>query len=128
MAKNNGPELLRTAEISAGANIPRKFLELILLDLKRASFVQSVRGSKGGFSLGKDPGSIYLVDILRLFDGPVALVPCVSMNFYQPCRDCPDEGTCAINWAMAKIRDKTLSAMKGITIRQLAAHQTFPEE
>jgi Rrf2 family protein len=115
---------VRTADISREARVPKKFLEQILLDLKHAGMVTSTQGSKGGYLMLKDPRRITLVDIHRVFDGPIALVPCVSLNFYKPCKDCENEKTCPVNWGMAIVRDKTLSAMKRITVHSMATRKS----
>jgi Rrf2 family protein len=119
LAKQDKGELLRIADISEEENIPKKFLEQILVDLKHASLVDSVQGPKGGYLLTKNPKKINLVDIHRLFDGPVALVPCVSLNFYHPCADCKNPKKCTISLALANVRDQTLKSMKHITIHSL---------
>jgi Rrf2 family protein len=80
--------IARTMEIAEGANIPKKFLEQILLELKRGHFVSSKQGKFGGYYLIKSKNTITLADIHRLFDGAIALLPCASLNFYEPCHDC----------------------------------------
>ena len=119
LARQHKGELVRIADISSKENIPKKFLERILVDMKHASLVDSVQGPKGGYFLIKDPKKINLVDIHRLFDGPVALVPCVSLNFYQACPDCKSPKNCAISKALASLRDQTLKSMGKITIHSL---------
>lgn len=91
--------------IAADEQIPRKFLEAILVDLKRARLVESVRGQAGGYRLARAPEEIMFGDIIRATDGPLALVPCVSKLFYRRCEDCVDEATCAIRHVMAGVRD-----------------------
>src|SRR3546814_3749549 len=91
--------------IAAEANVPRKFLELILTDLRQAGLVVSFRGKMGGFRLARPPHLISFGDIIRTIEGPLALVPCVSRTAYRPCNDCEDEATCAIRRAMMVVRD-----------------------
>ena len=91
-----GAEIVLTDDIAKSENIPKKFLELILLDLKHAGYVRSKQGSKGGYRLVQDPSEITLAEIYRLFDGAIALVPCVSQKFYEKCDDCPDEKACCL--------------------------------
>jgi len=105
LAENYGKESINTAEIAASENIPKKFLEQILLDLKHAKFVNSKQGSKGGYYLLKDPKDISVADVYRIFDGAISLLPCVSLNFYEKCDDCTDEKTCTLKREFIKIRE-----------------------
>jgi Rrf2 family protein len=97
--------LRQIGAIAAGEQIPRKFLEAILVDLKHAGLVESVRGHNGGYRLARSPKEITFGDIIRALDGPLALVPCVSKLFYRRCEDCRDEATCAIRHIMAGVRE-----------------------
>src|SRR5262245_64866853 len=90
LGKEYGRGNRQTDDIARTANVPKKFLELILLDLKRGGYVQSRRGAGGGYHLVRDPARINLAEIYRLFDGAIALQPCVSQKFYGRCDDCPD--------------------------------------
>ena len=106
LAENYGKESINTAEIAASENIPKKFLEQILLDLKHAKFVNSKQGSKGGYYLLKNPKDISVADVYCIFDGAIALLPCVSLNFYEKCDDCTnDEKTCTLRREFTKIRE-----------------------
>lgn len=111
--------IAKTMDIAEGANIPKKFLEQILLELKRGHFVSSKQGKLGGYYLVKSKNDITLADIHRLFDGAIALLPCASLNFYEPCSDCKTESECLLRLGLVAIRDKTLSAMESITIASL---------
>src|SRR5919199_2100630 len=86
--------------IAQSANVPRKFLELILADLREAGLLHSHRGKMGGYRLARPTHLISLGDIIRVIEGPLALVPCVSRTAYRACGDCHDEATCAIRHAM----------------------------
>jgi Rrf2 family protein len=119
LAKQEKGALIKTAEVASKSSIPKKFLELILIDLKRASLVSSKQGIGGGYYLLKDADDINLADIYRLFDGAIALLPCASLRFYEPCQDCPDEATCLIRSSLIKVRDQTLSALEKTTIKML---------
>jgi Rrf2 family protein len=119
LAKQEKGALIKTAEVASNSSIPKKFLELILIDLKRASLVSSKQGIGGGYYLLKDADDINLADIYRLFDGAIALLPCASLRFYEPCHDCPDEATCLIRSSLIKVRDQTLSALEKTTIKML---------
>ena len=100
------------SEIAGNENIPHKFLEAILLDLKNAGFLRSKRGRKGGYFLSKAPEEISLAKVMRLFDGPIALLPCVSLNYYERCEECKDERTCGIRAVFLMIRDQTLNTLE----------------
>jgi Rrf2 family protein len=105
---------LFTAAIAKEQNIPKKFLEQILLDLKHAGFVGSSQGYKGGYYLIKEPKEINLAEVYRVFDGAIALVPCVSVNYYEKCDDCTDELTCTLKREFGIIKEQTRQIMKGI--------------
>ncbi|KVV14286.1 RrF2 family transcriptional regulator [Flavobacterium sp. TMP13] len=119
LASQEENHISRTIEIAEGANIPKKFLEQILLDLKRAHFVSSKQGKMGGYYLVKSKNEITLADIHRLFDGAIALLPCASLNFYERCIDCKTESECSLRQGLVLIRDETLKAMEGITVASL---------
>jgi Rrf2 family protein len=119
LAQQEPGYIARTLEIADSAAIPKKFLEQILLDLKRAHFVGSKQGKFGGYYLIKSSAEITLADIHRLFDGAIALLPCASLNFYEPCSDCKSESECGLRHGLIAIREETLKAMQGITIASL---------
>ncbi|PRZ21219.1 RrF2 family transcriptional regulator [Flavobacterium granuli] len=119
LAQQDENHISRTIEIAEAANIPKKFLEQILLDLKRGHFVGSKQGKFGGYYLLKSKNDITLADIHRLFDGAIALLPCASLNFYERCSDCVDESECLLRHGLITIREETLKAMQGITIASL---------
>ncbi len=102
--------------IAESANVPRKFLELILADLREAGFLLSHRGKAGGYRLTRPAHMISLGEVIRVIEGPLALVPCVSRTAYRPCRDCRDEATCAIRRAMARVRDETARILDGTSL------------
>ena len=111
-----GPvQLSRIAETQ---RIPPKYLELIMLDLKKAGLVKSNRGPKGGYRLTRIPEQISFGQIVRAMEGPIALVSCASVNFYAPCGDCQDEATCAIRRAFAVLRDQSTAALDAISLAQ----------
>ena len=112
-----GPILI--SQIAESEKIPRKFLEAILLDLKRAHFVGSKLGKFGGYYLIKSKNIITLADIHRLFDGAIALLPCASLNFYEPCSDCKTESECLLRHGLLAVREETLKSMQEITIASL---------
>jgi Rrf2 family protein len=116
---------VQVGDIAASQRVPRKYLELILLDLKRAGFVSSRRGPGGGYTLAKSPADISFVEVIRLMDGPIALVPCASLNFYERCEDCVDEASCAIRRVMAKVREDAVQTLASTSLADAAAFETL---
>jgi Rrf2 family protein len=119
LGKEYGQGNLLTDDIAQLEHIPKKFLELILLDLKRGGYVQSKQGAGGGYHLLQDPKKITLAEIYRFFDGAIALQPCVSQKFHEKCDDCPDEEACHLKPAFFDIREKTYQIMSTITLASL---------
>ena len=95
------------SEIADQQSVPKKFLELILLDLKRHGLVHSQRGKKGGYLLAKPPSQIFFGQVIRIIDGPLAQLPCASRTAYRRCDDCQDEKTCEIRKVLLQVRDST---------------------
>ena len=112
-----GPVLI--ADLAASESIPRKFLELILLDLKRKGLLQSKKGKGGGYNLSRPPSLISLGEVIRALDGPIALLPCVSQTAYRRCEECVDEWTCGIRQVMKEVRDATSAIFDGTTLEDL---------
>ena len=114
-----GPdELLQIADIAKEARVPHKFLEQILLDLKKRGIVRSRRGRAGGYLLGANPKDISFADVIRAIDGPLALAPCVSATAYHKCDDCVDEATCAIRKVLLAARDATAEVLESRNLAQ----------
>jgi Rrf2 family protein len=109
--------------IAVESNIPRKFLELILADLRDAGFLSSTRGKMGGYRLAKPTHLISMGDIIRVIEGPLALVPCVSRTAYRPCGDCKSEADCAIRHAMMRVRDETARILDGTSLADATAEE-----
>ena len=107
--------------IAVEANVPRKFLELILADLRDAGLLHSHRGKMGGYVLARPAHLISLGEIIRVIEGPLALVPCVSRTAYRPCRDCKSAADCAIRHAMARVRDETARILDGTSLADATA-------
>ena len=118
LAKRGG--LVRTQDIATGAGVPRKFLEAILLELKSHGIVRSTQGPLGGYHLAKPATDITVAELYRLFEGPIALVPCASEKFYRPCQDCIDYETCSLRFAMTEVRNQTYELLEAISIQKLA--------
>ncbi len=115
---NYGPAVVQIQTISRQQNIPKRFLEQILNDLKSAGFVQSKRGVAGGYRLARPPEEITLAAVVRHIEGPLAPVGCVSRHFYKKC-SCPDESRCAIRSVMKEIRDAVVEIAERVTIAEL---------
>ncbi|MFM7431034.1 MAG: RrF2 family transcriptional regulator [Flammeovirgaceae bacterium] len=106
-------------EISDKKHIPKKFLEAILLELRHAKILQSKKGKGGGYYLYKRPEDVNLVDVIRLIDGAVAMLPCVSLNYYEPCEECRNEKTCGIRDSFIGVRDETLRILTQSTLARI---------
>lgn len=116
LARTADGEPVQIASLAESEDIPRKFLEIILVELKRQNLVQSLRGKRGGYKLARPPEEITFGEIIRITDGPLALVPCVSRTAYRRCEDCKDEAACAINRVMAVVRDETARILDATTL------------
>ena len=104
------------AEIAAEARVPRKFLEQILLELKKRGMLHSVRGKHGGYTLGRSAEKISFAEVIRAIDGPLALSPCVSVTAYRRCDDCVDEATCSLRKVLLAVRDSTANILETRTL------------
>ncbi len=126
--REKGPILI--SEISKEGHIPQKFLEAILLDLKRAGILNSKKGKGGGYYLIKKPEEVNMADVLRLFDGALALLPCVTYKYYERCEECTDELTCGIRRVMQQVRDETVRILKDSTLATVLASEksTYKEQ
>lgn len=119
LAKSDSKEPVLISKIAEKQRIPKKFLESILLDLKNAGYVKSKRGRYGGYSLLKKPEHINLAEIMRLFDGAIAFLPCVTHNYYEPCEECTNESSCGIRDVFYEIRNKTVELLKNATLKEV---------
>ncbi len=111
-----GPVLITT--IAKEKNIPLKFLENILLELNKADILGSKKGKGGGYYLKQDPAKISLAKIIRIIDGPIALLPCVSLYFYERCKDC-NENVCKLNRVLIQARDAILSVLENKMLQDI---------
>ncbi len=119
MAKRESLGPILIAEISGDQKIPIKFLEAILLDLKKAGLLDSKKGKGGGYYFALPPNQIKVASVIRLLDGPIAMLPCASLNFYKKCEDC-DELSCGLNHLMKEVRDASLAILENRTVADLA--------
>ena len=124
LGKNEGKPPMQISKIAEEEHIPKKFLEQILLDMRNAGLLYSKKGAGGGYSLNKKAEEIFLVQILRLTDGPVAMLPCASLNFYHKCEECDDELTCGIRQAFIEVRDATLKILNETSIADVISKET----
>ena len=107
-------------DIAKSENIPQKFLELIMLDIKKIGIIDSKRGKGGGYFFTADPEKIYVGTVIRAFEGPLALLPCASVSNYKKCKDCVDEALCSLRHLMMEVREKTAHIMDQTTLADLA--------
>ena len=112
-------EALRIEEIAERSGAPKRFLEHILLELKRAGLIGSRRGRNGGYELIKEPKQVSLAEILRLIDGPLAPLPCLSRHAYQRCDDCKDETTCRVRAVFGGFYAAYLLMIDSLTLADL---------
>jgi Rrf2 family protein len=115
---NEGPVLI--SDIARKKKIPLKFLENILLELKKAGILESKKGKGGGYYIKQDPAKTSIAAVVRIVNGPIAMLPCVSLYFYQRCKNC-DEGNCGLHDLMEKVRDATLNILEHRTLNDLAS-------
>ncbi|XLS30230.1 RrF2 family transcriptional regulator [Flavobacteriaceae bacterium M23B6Z8] len=107
------------SEIAENENISKKFLEAILLQLKKNGFLGSKMGKGGGYYLLREPDQMTIASVYRVLEGPIAMLPCVSLNYYEKCDDCKSEEECILNKMMIEVRDKTLEVYENKTIKDL---------
>lgn len=120
---NQGPVLI--SEISEQRKIPLKFLENILLELKNANILDSKKGKGGGYFLKEQPSQTRMATIMRIIDGPIAMLPCVSLYFYRRCDNC-NENFCGLHQTMEKVRDATLAILENSTLEDLVLKDKNP--
>ncbi len=124
LAKNHGNEVpLRIAQIAEQERIPKKFLESILVELRNNGLVHSKMGAAGGYYLAKEPSEIYLSQVIRLSGGPIALLPCVSLNFYESCEECGGEEQCALHDVMLEVREATVEILAKTSLSDLVERE-----
>ena len=119
LAKIEGRQPVQIAEIAKHENISQKFLESILLTLRRNGLLGSKKGKGGGYYLIKEPQEIHMTTEMRDLDGPIAMVSCVSLNFYEKCDDCPNEQECSVHKLMLQVRDSALDVYRNNTLEDL---------
>jgi Rrf2 family protein len=115
------PDQLGVSAIAEAERIPRKYLEAIMTELRKAGVVDASRGWNGGYRLSRPPEKITFGEVIRLTDGPLALLPCASRNFYRRCEDCPDEAACALRRVMAQVRNEVSEILDRTTLADALA-------
>lgn len=121
LANQESKDPMQISVIAASENISQKFLESILLTLKKAGVLGSKKGKGGGYYLLKNADEIKIASLYRILEGPIAMVPCVSLNFYERCDDCPSEEACSVHGLMIKVRDSTLAILENTTLKDFEA-------
>ena len=114
--QKEGPVLI--SEIAKKKKIPLKFLENILLELRKAGILESKKGKGGGYFFKEAPGDVKMAKVIRLIDGPIAMLPCASLYFYERCKNC-NEKHCGLHDAMVEVRDATLGVLENKTLADL---------
>ena len=118
LAMNHGAGVVSVQAIADGQNIPKRFLEQILNDLRSAGIVESRRGVAGGYRLKQSPSEVSLSAVIRHVDGALAPISCVSEQFYEPCT-CPDESKCALRSIMGEVRTAIVGILENLTLADL---------
>lgn len=113
------PEALTIEEIARRSGTPKRFLEHILLEIRNAGVIASTRGRSGGYSLIKKPADVSLSELLRMIDGPIAPLACLSRRAYQRCDDCSDEATCRIRKVFAEVFWSYLVIIESLTLEDM---------
>jgi Rrf2 family protein len=119
---------LRISVISEKEKIPRKFLEAILLELRNQGLVGSKMGASGGYHLAKHPDEIMLSTIIRITGGPIAMLPCVSLNFYEPCEECVHEETCGLRDVVKEVREASIRILSKTSLADTLAREKTLEK
>lgn len=123
LARSAAHKPVRIAQIAESENIPRKFLEAILLDLRNAGILNSRQGRGGGYYLLRSPEDVNMAEVIRIYDGAIALIPCVAHKYYERCEECADETTCGIHDTFREVREKTVEILKKSTLADIVARE-----
>jgi Rrf2 family protein len=133
LAEEYGKGPVQISELAERGATPRKFLETILVSMKTHGFVDSKKGKAGGYVLARTPDAISVAEVVRVLEGPLALLPCASLTAYRKCDDCLDERRCGIRLVMSEVRDATARILDATTlagilerVRRCSAEQESP--
>ena len=121
LAEAEPARMVMVSDIAAGQNIPKKFLEAILLDLRNAGFVRSKKGPGGGYALARAAEDIPVGAVVRTLDGPLAPVACASRTAFRPCDDCTDLVTCPVRLTMLEVRDAMARVLDNTSLADMIA-------
>lgn len=128
LARAEPDQTVMISDLSTSCSIPKKFLEQILLDLKRHDLVRSKRGKLGGYQLNKQPSQIMFGEVLRIVDGPIALLPCLSKISYRRCKDCTDEANCEIRRVFAQVAKSSRDILDNTSLFDAMAREATPRK
>lgn len=123
LAKHLDAGPIPIAQIAEAEHIPHKFLEAILLQLKKAGILASRKGRDGGYYLLKSPDEVNMATVFRLLDGPIALLPCVTHQYYERCEECHNEAHCGIRSVFLEVRNQTVELLKQATLSEIIARE-----
>ena len=126
LARQQNDQLLLVSDIATAENLPKKFLEAILLELNRNGLVRSRRGRGGGYMLAQPAEAITFGQVVRIMDGPLAPLSCVSVNYYRRCDDCRDESACEIRRVMRRVRDAISNELDNTSLADAMAAGQLP--
>jgi Rrf2 family protein len=121
LASLEAGQTMQAVEIAEANAIPKKFLDAILMDLRKAGFVRAQKGPGGGYALAHAPQEIQVGAIIRALDGPLAPIACASRTAYKPCEDCINPEFCSVRLIMADVRDAMAQVLDGMTLAQMAS-------
>ena len=125
LARDEAAEVwVATSDIAERENIPRKFLEAILVEMRDTGLVESRRGPSGGHRLGRSAANISVADILRCIDGPLALTPCASRTQFGPCKDCEAMATCPLKGVLQQARDAMAQVLENCSLLSLVSSRS----
>ena len=123
LARNLDSSSVAINSIAQSLEISRKFLEKILVELGSEGLVSSKKGRSGGYFISKDLNNISLADVVRILEGPIALLPCASHRFYEPCKECESPGKCSLQDALVNVRNSTVHSLKSIKISDILLNE-----
>jgi Rrf2 family protein len=123
LAEQSEADMVMIADIAERENVPRKFLEAILVDLRKRGLLDSRRGKYGGYRLAKPADAISFGEIIRIVDGPLAPLPCASKSGFRPCDDCTDANSCSVRWLMLQVRDATADILDNCSLADALKHR-----
>ncbi|NOQ73874.1 MAG: Rrf2 family transcriptional regulator [Crocinitomix sp.] len=119
IARSGDLKPIQTYVIAERENISLKYLESILIEMRKNGLLASKKGKGGGYYLLKPANEIKMTHVMRVLEGPIAMVPCVSLNYYEKCDDCPDEISCSVNKLMIQVRDNMLAIYRNTYLSDL---------